>query len=71
MPYYYIDTFVVAIFPSAYADDEKLAISEDMCKTIITDNSAYYVGMSIFTNHQLQYNMPVKNYEGYSESVVA
>ena len=38
----------------ASVGDIKSDIFEDNCKTTITDNYAYYPGMSIFTNNQLQ-----------------
>ena len=43
-------------------DDVKSAISEDNCEMTITDNSLYYMGAGVFTNFQLQNDVPMRNF---------
>ena len=43
-------------------DDVKLDISEVNCEITVTHNSLYYMGAGVFTNFQLQNDVPMRNF---------
>ena len=59
---------LVANLRPASDDDVESAISEDNCETTITEHSLYSSGASVFTNDELQYDVPMRNVERIFES---